>query len=71
MHAAVPRESGVLASVIDEIDGFIAAALSRRDLPCGLDAAIRYSALDGGKRLRPALLLLSCEAVGGDRARAS
>lgn len=27
--------------------------------------SMRYSLLDGGKRLRPALLLASCEAVGG------
>ena len=30
-----------------------------------LDEAMRYSLLDGGKRLRPILALASCEAVGG------
>jgi geranylgeranyl diphosphate synthase type II len=33
--------------------------------------AMRYSALAGGKRVRPALCLASCEAVGGDAARAA
>jgi geranylgeranyl diphosphate synthase type II len=32
--------------------------------------AMRYSVLDGGKRLRPTLVLASCEAVGGDPAAA-
>jgi geranylgeranyl diphosphate synthase type II len=32
--------------------------------------ALRYSALGGGKRVRPALALLACEAAGGERQRA-
>ncbi|MCA8925356.1 MAG: polyprenyl synthetase family protein [Planctomycetes bacterium] len=40
------------------------------DDPGQLFAATRYSALEGGKRLRPALCLLGAEAVGGDVARA-
>ena len=52
-----------------------ASALVERDLrrrldeaalPENLAAAVRYSVLSGGKRLRPALTLLCCEAVGGD-----
>jgi farnesyl diphosphate synthase len=35
------------------------------DAPAGLGTAMRYAALDGGKRLRPLLALASCEAVGG------
>ena len=31
----------------------------------GLEEAMRYSLLAGGKRLRPVLVLASCEAVGG------
>jgi geranylgeranyl pyrophosphate synthase len=38
--------------------------------PTRLHEAMRYSALDGGKRVRPALCLLSAEALGGARARA-
>jgi farnesyl diphosphate synthase len=38
--------------------------------PAGLGLAMRYGVLDGGKRLRPLLVLASCLAVGGDRAAA-
>jgi farnesyl diphosphate synthase len=34
--------------------------------PAGLGDAMRYAVLDGGKRLRPLLVLAACEAVGGD-----
>ena len=34
--------------------------------PAGLGEAMRYGVLDGGKRLRPLLVLASCEAVDGD-----
>ena len=43
-------------------------ALSRwvpADAPSGLGAAMRYAVLDGGKRLRPLLVLAASEAVGG------
>jgi farnesyl diphosphate synthase len=33
--------------------------------PAGLGAAMRYGVLDGGKRLRPLLVLAAAEAVGG------
>ena len=33
--------------------------------PAGLGAAMRYAVLDGGKRLRPLLVLATAEAVGG------
>jgi farnesyl diphosphate synthase len=35
------------------------------DAPAGLGEAMRYAVLDGGKRLRPLLVLASSEAVGG------
>jgi len=35
------------------------------DAPAGLGDAMRYSVLDGGKRLRPLLVLASAQAVGG------
>ncbi|MCO5168816.1 MAG: polyprenyl synthetase family protein [Planctomycetes bacterium] len=38
--------------------------------PTRLHEAMRYSALDGGKRVRPALCLFAAEALGGERARA-
>ena len=36
------------------------------DAPAGLGLAMRYGVLDGGKRLRPLLVLASCQAVAGD-----
>lgn len=35
------------------------------DAPAGLGAAMRYGVLDGGKRLRPLLVLAAAHAVGG------
>jgi farnesyl diphosphate synthase len=37
-----------------------------RDAPAGLGDAMRYAVLDGGKRLRPLLVLAASEAVGGN-----
>ncbi len=56
--------------VIEEIDDYIARAIRSRDLPPILEDAVCYTVLAGGKRLRPALMLMCCEAVGGDRADA-
>lgn len=40
------------------------------DAPAGLGAAMRYAVLDGGKRLRPLLVLAAAQAVGGAQAAA-
>lgn len=54
------------------VDGFLEARLP----PAGPDgmgrlgAAMRHAVLSGGKRLRPALVLAACEAVGSARERA-
>jgi farnesyl diphosphate synthase len=37
------------------------------DAPAGLGEAMRYGVLDGGKRLRPLLVLAACQAVEGSR----
>ena len=37
------------------------------DAPAGLGQAMRYGVLDGGKRLRPLLVLAACQAVDGLR----
>jgi farnesyl diphosphate synthase len=37
------------------------------DAPAGLGEAMRYAVLDGGKRLRPLLVLAAAEAVDGNR----
>ena len=47
----------------------VEAALSHwvaEDAPEGLSDAMRYAVLDGGKRLRPLLVLAACEAVDGN-----
>jgi farnesyl diphosphate synthase len=36
------------------------------DAPAGLGEAMRYAVLDGGKRLRPLLVMAACEAVHGN-----
>ena len=55
------------AQAVVEIERDLAERLDAADLPDNLRQAVRYSALDGGKRLRPALVLLSCDAVAGRR----
>ncbi len=40
------------------------------DAPADLGTAMRYGVLDGGKRLRPLLVLAACEAVDGHSAAA-
>jgi farnesyl diphosphate synthase len=37
------------------------------DSPAGLGVAMRYGVLDGGKRVRPLLVLAACESVDGNR----
>jgi farnesyl diphosphate synthase len=52
----------------------VEAALSRwvpTHAPAGLGQAMRYAVLDGGKRLRPLLVLAACEAVLGNTADAA
>jgi geranylgeranyl diphosphate synthase, type II len=42
-----------------------AAVVARPDCPARLSEAMAYSLLAGGKRLRPLLVLMACEACGG------
>jgi len=48
------------AAVEQALSGWVSA-----DAPAGLGDAMRYAVLDGGKRLRPLLVLATAEAVGG------
>ena len=64
-----------LNSYFAELRREVAAALERLlppadERPARLHAAMRYSLLAGGKRLRPVLCLASAEAVGGERGAA-
>jgi geranylgeranyl pyrophosphate synthase len=47
------------------VDAYLQDWLARRPLPHDLREAIRYAALGPGKRMRPILIIRSCEAVGG------
>jgi farnesyl diphosphate synthase len=49
-----------LADVESALDAWVPAAA-----PAGLGVAMRYGVLDGGKRLRPMLVMAACQAVGG------
>jgi geranylgeranyl diphosphate synthase type II len=55
------------AEVETALAGFLP---SPSEVPAVVDAAMRYSLLAGGKRLRPILCLASADAVGGDRSLA-
>ena len=49
------------------VDDALDRLLPREDeLPFSLHRSMRYSVFAGGKRIRPILMLASCEAVGGD-----
>jgi farnesyl diphosphate synthase len=51
-----------LAAVEAALDAWVP-----RDVPAGLGEAMRYGVLDGGKRLRPLLVLAASQAVAGQR----
>ncbi len=46
------------------LDGLFAPG-AHDGVPAGLAEALRYSLLNGGKRIRPVLCMAACEAVGG------
>ena len=54
-----------LAAVEEALESWVPA-----EAPAGLGLAMRYGVLDGGKRLRPLLVLAACQAVEGDRGAA-
>ncbi|MHC4447853.1 MAG: polyprenyl synthetase family protein, partial [Planctomycetota bacterium] len=54
------------SAIVSEIERYLDQRLETLELPPNLRDAIRYAVLGGGKRLRPRLALLCCEAVSGD-----
>ena len=54
-----------LAQVEQALSRWVACP-TRAPAPAGLGDAMRYAVLDGGKRLRPLLVLAACEAVSGN-----
>ena len=59
-----------LAAVSRRVNGELAAILDRPTRAPQLAAAMRHAALNGGKRIRPAMLLAVAEAKGGEDAAA-
>jgi len=53
-----------LAAIEPALSRWVADPLQAR-APAGLGEAMRYAVLDGGKRLRPLLVMAACEATGG------
>jgi farnesyl diphosphate synthase len=54
---------------VDQRQVEVERALERwvpEDAPAGLGTVMRYAVLDGGKRLRPLLVMAACDAVDGD-----
>ncbi len=70
MKPVKPASSAYLDRRRQEVEHFLAhEALGTRS-EYRLDEAMRYSLLNGGKRLRPLLTLAACDAVGGLREHA-
>ncbi|MFW6132499.1 MAG: polyprenyl synthetase family protein [Planctomycetota bacterium] len=63
-----PSLDELLAPLADRIEQDLGRMLAPPAAPEALAAAMRYCALDGGKRLRPAVVLLSTVAAGGSDA---
>ena len=66
-HAATPDvpDMAALTAPGRDVEQYLAKYLEGRAMPDNLREAIRYSLLGDGKRLRPVLVVRSCEAVGG------
>ena len=54
-----------LAAIEQALSGWVANP-DDQPAPAGLGDAMRYAVLDGGKRLRPLLVMAACEAVHGN-----
>ena len=66
----VITEPAVALKAQELVEAFLQRRLARLPLPINLADAVRYAVLGGGKRLRPILSVLCCEAVGGKREQA-
>ena len=53
-----------IAAPVAGVDRFMAEVLDSRDLPRNLREAIRYALFGPGKRMRPILVVRSCQATG-------
>ena len=62
LNSWIARQLGCIEPALSRWVAAPADALA----PASLVEAMRYAVLDGGKRLRPLLVLAACEAAGGD-----
>ncbi len=69
-HLSSPNPPLKLLEVAKIIESELETRLAELALPDHLAAAARYAVTNGGKRVRPALTLLCCEAVGGTQEQA-
>ncbi len=70
MAKTLPKVNERLPELAEAVEGYLRDALAQRALPGNLADAAVYAVFGPGKRLRPALALLCCEAVGGKAADA-
>lgn len=59
-----------LAPTIACVDAWLAECIDQAEMPENLRDAARHAVLVGGKRLRPLLAVLCCEAAGGEQEQA-
>ena len=64
MHTANHDFAGWMRAQLAQVESGLSRWV-RLDAPAGLGEAMRYAVLDGGKRLRPLLVLAARDAVGG------
>ena len=69
MHTANHDFAGWMRAQLAQVESGLSRWV-RLDAPAGLGEAMRYAVLDGGKRLRPLLVLAAAEAVQGHAAAA-
>lgn len=62
-----PSLAAALDGIIADVDTDLARRIACAALPDNLRDAVKYAVLGPGKRLRPALTILCCEALGGSR----
>ncbi|MDB5939959.1 MAG: farnesyl-diphosphate synthase, partial [Polaromonas sp.] len=61
--------AGQLAAIEQALSRWVASPADS-PAPAGLGDAMRYAVLDGGKRLRPLLVMAACDAASGNAAAA-
>jgi len=67
--SAAPREAAYPVALQADVDAYLAElSFSGEPATAGLEEAMRYSLLAGGKRIRPVLALATAEAIGREPA---